>query len=263
MSNENNAYGSLKTFNKLKVTQIAVVSNDINIYEKIISQNQTLSNIGSSEKGEIIWSNNVSFGNYGYIGLNVTVDCNQDENPIYGINPGSNVNIITSVDSGSTKLILGLKALNLESTLSLNNAIGNHSLSIPDGSLNINIGLKELINFIFPNSTVISKKLTLDPTNPQSESIKIPNTFTKGDMILVQSQFILFISDFSLNINLLTSSLNIRPIQLNNEWISNNIFQIGIEIEKTKPLPGFELIFEILILTLFGSKILYNRKLKK
>ena len=115
----------------------------------------------------------------------------------------------------------------------------------------------------FKSFSKTSEILSLELTKSQSDTIKIPNSLIKGDKIFIESQFILFISDISLNIDLGITSLKIKSSQLTYEWTSDNYLEIGIEIGKIKPLLGFEVTNELLLLIALSIKILYRLKVKQ
>lgn len=123
--------------------------------------------------------------------------------------------------------------------------------------------LKFELKMFFKSFSKTSEILSLELTKSQSDTIKIPNSLIKGDKIFIESQFILFISDISLNIDLGITSLKIKSSQLTYEWTSDNYLEIGIEIGKIKPLLGFEVTNELLLLIALSIKILYRRKVKQ
>lgn len=267
LTNETYHSNSMKLSNKLVKYQIK------NFNKEVISQAQVNGTVKPSEKGKIEWNKTVPLTQYGSVALLVNFQGSIKENPEYGIKPGSTVKITTNVDSSSANIVLKVhvpNVINLNNSLDLGKALGPHSVPVPVPDLNvvtvtasIDIGLKEELTFIYPNSTLISKELTMNQSNLQTETIKISNGLSKGDIVLLKTYFILFISDITIKISSFSFSKSLKSSELNYEWTSNNYFQIGIGIGKSKPLPGFESIPELLIFTVLSLKILYKRKMNK
>jgi hypothetical protein len=226
-----------------------------------------------SDEDDVTWNIDFSLGEYGSINFDVTIQSKLTYDPIYGIKPGDDVNLINEVGTNAITFSVVLSNMpisELEGTHSVtfNDALGTYSVPIPSASIDIPLlgsygvyidgTVSLLVNFTYTNDFSVQSSvnsLEYSESGTDSITLDIATSVADNEIVSITANYYLVLTDVVVRVKSDSSSVLDIPIDMiQPSWKSSNQLTIDVELGKTKSAPGFTTSLLLVSLIILGFK---------